>query len=83
MPKMTKKEMQIQLALGTLSSMQLFLEMLPTQNKDTIESGDWPSNRNPKITAQGNGDIHIDIGDQFVFVFNLKEEFIGTFNYQQ
>ena len=75
--------MKIQLALGTLSPMRLFLKMLSMQNIESIESDDWEDNRNPEIDTKDDGDIHIEIDDEIVFVFNSKEEYIGTYNYKQ
>ena len=82
MPEMTKKEFEIQLALGTLSPMRLFLKMLSMQNEDGIKSDDWADERKPKITTgqSTDNDIHIEVSDEVVFVFNSKEEFIGMFN---
>lgn len=82
MPEMSKKEMEIQLALGTLSPMRLFLKMLSMQNEDNIKSNDWSDERTPKITTDRSidNDIHIEVSDEVVFVFNSKEEFIGMFN---
>ena len=82
MPEMTKKEFEIQLALGTLSPMRLFLKMLSMQNEDGIKSDGWVDERTPKITKKKNGYIYIEVDDQIVFVFNAKEEFIGTLNYK-
>ena len=79
---MSNKEMEVQLALGTLTPLKLFLKMLSMQNKDTIKSGDWHDNSNPEITTHSDGKIHIGIGDKVVFVFNSNEEFIGMFNYK-
>ena len=84
MPEMSNKEMKVQLALGTLSPMRLFLKMLSMQNEDNIKSGDWTDERSPKIEIQNsNGSIHIEISESVVFVFNSKEEFIGMYNYKQ
>ena len=79
---MTTKEFEVQLALGTLTPLKLFLKMLSMQNEDTIES--WDDNRNPLIEVQDdNGDIHVEIvNEEVVFVFNAKEEYMGMFNYK-
>ena len=83
MPEMSKKEMEVQLALGTLSPMQLFLKMLSMQNEDNIKRKDWKDERSPKVEVQNSdSSIHIEITDDVVFVFNAEEEFIGTFNYK-
>ncbi|KKL51160.1 hypothetical protein LCGC14_2298270 [marine sediment metagenome] len=82
MAEMTEKEIQIQFALGTLSPMKMFLKMLSMQNEDTITSDDWDDDRNPSITTKDDGNIHVEISDEVVFVFNSKEEFKGIFNYQ-
>ena len=75
--------MEVQLALGTLTPMRLFLKMLSMQNEEGIGKDDWPDNRKPEINDDnGSGDIHIEISENVVFVFNMKEEFIGTFNYK-
>ena len=78
---MTEKELEIQLALGTLTPLRLFLKMLSTQKEDTIKSDDWPDDRNPKITTKDDDDkdIHVEISDEIVFVFSSKEEFIGVY----
>lgn len=85
MTDMSNKEMEVQIALGTLSPMRLFLKMLSMQNEDGVKSGDWTDDRNPTITTRKStdNDIHIEISDKVVFVFNTKEEFIGTFNCKQ
>ncbi len=82
MPEMSEKEMKIQLALGTLSPMKLYLKMLSMQNNDGIKSEDWNDERTPEITTKDDGNIHIEISDKIVFIFNSKEEFIGTFCYR-
>jgi len=78
---MTIKEFKVQLALGTLTPLYLFLQMLSMQNRVANEG--WDDNRNPVITTQDDGDIHIEINDYIVFVFNSEEEYMGTFNYSQ
>lgn len=82
---MTKKEVEIQTALGTITAMELFLKMLSMQNEDGIESNDWDDERKPEITSSKStdNDIYIEISGEVVFVFNTKEEFIGTYNYKQ
>ena len=84
MTDMSKKEMEVQMALGTLSPMRLFLKMLSMQDEDGVKSGDWTDERKPKITTSKStdNDIHIEISDGVVFVFNTKEEFMGAFNYK-
>lgn len=82
---MSKKEMEIQLALGTLSPMRLFLKMLSMQNEDGIKSNDWDDERKPKITTNtitDDDDTHVEISESVVFVFNSKEEFIGIVNWK-
>jgi len=81
---MTTKEFKIQFALGTLTPLKLFLKMLSMQNEDTLKSGDWDDNRNPLIEVQDdNGNIHVNLTEEeVVFVFNSKEEYIGTYNYK-
>ncbi len=80
---MTNKEMKVQIALGTLSPMRLFLKMLSMQNEDSIEKDGWLDDRKPKINRkEWDGNIHIEINDKIVFVFSSKEEFIGTFCYK-
>lgn len=85
MLKISNKEMKVQFALGTLSPMKLFLEMLKTQNEDTIKSGDWPDNRTPKTTPRekdNESNIYVEVSDKIVFEFNSKEEFIGVYCYK-
>jgi len=86
----TNKEMDVQLALGTLSPMQLFLKMLSMQQEDLIKTHDWDDERTPKITTEWssgkpyeNNEIHVEISSSVVFVFNSKEEFVGTYNYKE
>ncbi len=80
---MTKKEFKVQLALGTLTPLKLFLKMLSMQNKGPVERGDWKDDRNPEITTKDHsGDIHVELVNEVVFVFNSKEEYIGMFNYK-
>lgn len=78
------KEFKIQYALGTLTPLKLFLKMLSMQNRDIAESAGWNDNRVPLIEVQDdNGDIHIEIvNEEVVFVFNVKEEYMGMFNYK-
>ena len=83
MAEMTEREIQVQIALGTLSPMKLCLKMLSMQNEDTIKSGDWNDERNPKLTTQDNGYIYVEVSGCIVFVFNSKEDYIGLFNYGQ
>ena len=85
MPEMSKKEMEIQLALGTMTAMSLFLKMLSMQSEVGIKSDDWTDERDPKITTgeSTDNDIHVEISEEVVFVFNSKEEFIGMFNCKQ
>jgi len=89
MADITDKEMEIQLALGTLSPMKLFLKFLSMQNEDGVKTNDWNDERTPKITTEwaigkpyDNNEIHIELNDGVVFVFNSKEEFVGTYNYK-
>ena len=94
MSNISSKEMEVQLALGTLSPMKLFLKMLSMQNEEFIKTHDWDDERTPKITTNcyGTGtttpfpfedvNIHIELSDKTVFVFNSKEEFVGTYNYK-
>ena len=79
---MTEKELKIQLALGTMTAMSLFLKMLSMQNEGEIKSDGWNDERKPKIISNNGIDnnIHIKISEGVVFVFNSKEEFIGMIN---
>lgn len=76
------KELEVQFALGTLTPLKLFLKMLSMQNRTASESEGWFDERAPKITTQDDGDIHIEISNEVVFVFNSEEEFMGMFNYK-
>ena len=81
MAEMTEKEIQVQIALGTLSPISHVISSM--QNEDTIKSEDWDDDRNPSITTQDDGNIHINISNEVVFVFSSKEDYIGMFNYKQ
>ena len=78
--------MKIQLALGTLSPMKLLLKMLSMQNEELIKTGDWNDERTPEITRSSGAikcDFHVELSNKTVFIFNSKEEFIGTYNYKE
>ena len=79
---MSKEEFKTQVALGTLTPLKLFLRMLSMQTPETINTMDWPDDRNPKIRKKNDG-VRVEISGKIVFFFNEKEEYVGSYCYEE
>ena len=79
--KITLKELKVQLALGMVTPMQLFLVLLSMQSVEDIETG-WRDLRKPIIEDTikfSDNCIRIEMKNGMIFIFNKKEEFLGAY----